>query len=43
MEKVIKEMRDKKATGDDDIPGDVLKLLGEVMTHLINNMYVIWE
>jgi hypothetical protein len=22
-------MRDKKATGDDDVPGDVLKLLGE--------------
>jgi hypothetical protein len=29
VEKAIKEMRDKKATGDDDIPGDVLKLLGE--------------
>ena len=29
MEKVIKEMRNKKATGDDDVPGDVLKLLGE--------------
>jgi hypothetical protein len=22
-------MRNKKATGDDDVPGDVLKLLGE--------------
>jgi hypothetical protein len=29
VEKAIKEMRDKKATGDDDVPGDVLKLLGE--------------
>jgi hypothetical protein len=27
--KSIKEMRDKKATGDCDIPGDILKLLGE--------------
>jgi hypothetical protein len=43
MEKAIKEMRDKKATGDDDVPGDVLKLLGEdglgIMTQLINNIY----
>jgi hypothetical protein len=29
VEKAIKEMRDKKATGDDDVPGNVLKLLGE--------------
>jgi len=29
VEKVIKEMRDKKATEDDDVPGDVPKLLGE--------------
>ena len=29
VEKAIKEMRNKKATGDDDIPGDVFKLLGE--------------
>jgi hypothetical protein len=28
MEKAIKEMRNRKATGD-DVPGDVLKLLGE--------------
>jgi len=27
--KAIKKMRDKKATGGDDVPGDVLKLLGE--------------
>ena len=29
VEKSIKEMRNRKATGDDDGPGDVLKLLGE--------------
>jgi len=27
VEKSIKEMRNKKVTGDDDVPGDVLKLL----------------
>jgi len=27
--KTIKEMRDNKATGDEDVPGDVLKVLGE--------------
>jgi hypothetical protein len=48
VEKAIKEMRDKRATGDDDVPGDVLKLLGEdglkLMTQLINNsMYVTGE
>ena len=36
-------MRNKKATGDDDIPGDVFKLLGEgdlkIMTKLINTIY----
>ena len=36
-------MRNKKATGDDDVPGDVLKLLGEgglkIMTKLINTIY----
>jgi hypothetical protein len=34
-------MRDKKATGNDDVPGDVLGLLGEdglrTVTQLINN------
>jgi hypothetical protein len=44
VEKAIKEMRDKKARRDDDVPGDVLKLLGEdglkLMTQLINSMYV---
>jgi hypothetical protein len=29
VEKDIKEIRNKKAIGDDDIPGDVLKILGE--------------
>jgi len=28
VEKAIKETRNKKATGDDDVPGDVLKFLG---------------
>jgi hypothetical protein len=40
-------MRDKKATRDDDVPGDVLKLLGEdglkLMTQLINSIYVTRE
>jgi len=43
VEKAIKEMRDKKATGDDDILVAVLKLLGkgglELMVKLINNIY----
>jgi len=43
VEKAIKEMSNKKAKGDDDVPGDVLKLLGEgglkIMTKLINNIY----
>ena len=43
LEKAIKEMRNKKATGDDDVPGDVLKLLGEgglkILTKLINTIY----
>jgi len=36
-------MRNRKATGDDDVPGDVLKLLGEgglkILTKLINTIY----
>ena len=36
-------MRNRKATGDDDIPGDVLKILGEgglkILTKLINTIY----
>ena len=43
VEKPIKEMRNRKATGDDDIPGDVLKLLGEgglnKLTKLSNTIY----
>jgi len=43
VEKAIKEMRNKKATGDDDVPADVLKLLGDdglkIMTKLINTIY----
>jgi hypothetical protein len=44
MEKVVKEMRDKKATrGDEDVPAEALKLLGDdglsIMTQLINNIY----
>jgi hypothetical protein len=39
VKKSIKEMRDQKAAGDDDLPGYILTLLGEdsprVMTHLI--------
>jgi hypothetical protein len=36
-------MKDMTPTGDEDAPGDVLKLLGEeglrLMTQLINNIY----
>ena len=43
VEKASKEMRNKKATGDDDVPGDVLKLLREgdlkILTILINTIY----
>ena len=43
VEKTIKEMRNRKATRDDDVPGDVLKLLGEgglkIVTKLISNIY----
>jgi len=43
VEKAIKEMRNKKVTEDDDIPGDVLKLFGEgglkITTKLINTIY----
>ena len=42
--KGIKDMRRKKATGDDNIPVDLLKELGDsglkIMTALVNNMYV---
>ena len=43
MENAIKEMRYKRAAGDDDKPGDVLKLLGEgglkILKKLINTLY----
>jgi len=29
VQKAIKEMRHKKNTGDDDVPGDILKVLGK--------------
>jgi len=48
VEKAIKEMRNKKATGDNyDVPGYVLKLLGDgslkIMTKLINTIYMNWR
>jgi len=43
VKKAIKKMRNRKATGDDDVPGDVLKLLGEgalkILTELIITIY----
>jgi hypothetical protein len=40
-------MRDKKATREDDVPADALKLLGadglRLITHKINNTYEIDE
>jgi hypothetical protein len=43
VEKAIKEMRNKKPTGDNEVPGNVLKLMGEgglkIMTKLINTIY----
>jgi hypothetical protein len=43
VEKAVKEMRDKEATGDDDVPGDVLEMLGEdgvrQLTYLIKSIY----
>jgi hypothetical protein len=43
MEKAIMEMRDKKATGDDDVPVEALELLGDnglnLLTQLMNNIY----
>jgi hypothetical protein len=43
VEKAIKGMRNKKATGDDDVPGNVLKLSGEgglkIMQKLISTIY----
>ena len=43
MKNAIKEVRNKKATGDDDVPGDVLKILGKgglkIMKKLITTLY----
>lgn len=43
VEKAIQEMRVKKVTNGADVPGDVLRLLGEdglkLMKQLINNIY----
>jgi hypothetical protein len=43
VEKAIKEMRDKKATGHDDMPGDILRLFGEdglrIMAQLISSIF----
>jgi len=43
VENPIKEMKNRKATGDADVPGDVLKLLGEgglkILTKLISTIY----
>ena len=39
VEKAIKEMRNRKATGDDDdVPGDVIKLLGEGGLKILTNL-----
>jgi hypothetical protein len=47
VEKGIKEIRDKRATGDEVVPGDVLRWLGEdglrLMTQLISSIYVTGE
>lgn len=47
VEKAIRDMRRRKATGDDDIPSDLLKELGEkgvkALTRLINKIYVTGE
>jgi len=44
VETATQEVRDKKSTEDDDVPGDVLQLLVEdgrrLMTQLINNIYI---
>jgi hypothetical protein len=43
VEKAIKEMRHKKASRDDDVPGDVLKLMEDslkLMTQPINSICV---
>jgi hypothetical protein len=43
VEQAIKEMKEKKAVGNDDVPRDVLKLMGDdglkIITQLINKIY----
>ena len=41
MVKAVKEMRNRKATGDDDVPGDVLVGEGslKILIILINTVY----
>jgi hypothetical protein len=43
VEKAIKKMRDKKATGDDNVPVEALKLLGDdglnLLKQMISNIY----
>jgi hypothetical protein len=43
VEKSIKELKNERATADDEVPGDVRKLLAEdglkIMTQVIDNMY----
>jgi hypothetical protein len=43
VERATAEMKDNRATGDDDVPGDLLKLLREdglrTVTEQINNIY----
>ena len=42
--KPLKKLRNKKGTGDDDVPGDVLKLLEEVgLKIMMKLMYTIYE
>jgi hypothetical protein len=45
--KAIREMKGKKVTAYDDVPGDVLKLRGEdglrIATRLINNIHATGE
>jgi hypothetical protein len=40
VEKAIKEMRNKKDTGDDDVPVEVLKLLGENGLNLMTQLSI---
>jgi hypothetical protein len=43
VENTIREMKDKKSTGDENVPGAVLTLVGEdglrIVTTLIKNIY----